>query len=99
MCRGDLEQPAWDLAPAFDLLRHERFGEALDHVRSGPPQSGNDPDVLLVKAMLLAHGGDLAAAESVCRRLLLIDEFNAGAHYVLALCREHAGQIGTRRGA
>jgi chemotaxis protein methyltransferase CheR len=88
-----VEQPAWDLAPAFDFLRHERFSEALDHVRSGPPQSGNDPDVLLVKAMLLAHGGNLNAADEVCRRLLLIDELNAGAHYVLALCREHAGQV------
>jgi chemotaxis protein methyltransferase CheR len=32
----------------------------------------------------------MAAAET-CRRLLAIDELNAGAHYVLALCRENAG--------
>ena len=31
------------------------------------------------------------AAEDACLRLLLIDELNAGAHYVLALCREHSG--------
>jgi chemotaxis protein methyltransferase CheR len=83
--------PAWDLAPAFELLRRERFRDALDHVRSGPPQSDSDPDVLLVKGMLLAHSGDLTAAEQACRRLLQIDELNAGAHYVLALCCEHAG--------
>ncbi len=91
--RARPEPPAWDLAPAFDFLRHERFAEALDHVRSGPPRCDGDPDVLLLKAMLLAHSGQLDAADDVCRRLLLIDELNAGAHYVLALCREHAGQM------
>jgi chemotaxis protein methyltransferase CheR len=82
----------WELKAALDLLRHERFAEALDYVRSGPPQAEHDPDVLLVKAMLLAHSGQLAAAEDACQRLLAIDELNAGAHYVLALCREHAGE-------
>ena len=58
---------AWQLAPALDLLRHERFGEALDYVRSGPPEAETDPDVLLVKAMLLAQDGQLAAAEACLR--------------------------------
>lgn len=84
----------WALKSALDLLRHERFGEALDCVRGGPPEAEDDPDVLLVKAMLLSHSGELAAAEDACRRLLQIDGLNAGAHYVLALCREHAGQRG-----
>lgn len=89
------EQPllAWDLAPVFDLIRQERFAEALDHVRSRPTIANKDPDVLLIEATLLAHGGQLAAAEDACQRLLLVDEFNAGAHYVLALCREYTGQI------
>jgi len=87
-----LPATSWELEPALDLLRHERFGEALDYVRSGPPQAENDPDVLLVKAMLLAHSSQLVPAEAACRRLLAIDELNAGAHYVLALCREHAGE-------
>jgi chemotaxis protein methyltransferase CheR len=82
----------WKLAPVFDFLRHERFSEALDYVRSGPPETGSDPDVLLVKAMLLIQAGERAAAEETCQRLLLLDELNAGAHYVLALCREHAGE-------
>jgi chemotaxis protein methyltransferase CheR len=80
----------WDVAPAFDLLRRERFAEALDHVRSGPPAAGRDPDVLLLEATLLAHSGQVAAAEAACRRLLLIDELNAETHYVLGLCREQA---------
>jgi chemotaxis protein methyltransferase CheR len=81
----------WQLAPALDLLRHERFGEALDHVCSGPSEADGNPDVLLVKAVLLAQDGQLAAAEEACQRLLLIDGFSAGAYYVLALCRENAG--------
>jgi chemotaxis protein methyltransferase CheR len=81
-------RPAWDLARALDLLHSERFAEALAYVRELPPESDGDPDALLLKAMLLAHGGELAAAEAVCRRLLSIEELNAGAHYALALCRE-----------
>jgi chemotaxis protein methyltransferase CheR len=83
--------PAFDLAPALDLLRRERFAEALDCVRAGPPEAERDPDVLLLEATLLAHSGQIVAAEDACLRLLLIDELNAGAHYVLALCREHSG--------
>jgi chemotaxis protein methyltransferase CheR len=47
--------------------------------------------VLLLNAVLLTHGGDLAAAESACSHLLACDEMNAGAHYLMALCRESAG--------
>ena len=96
--RQDANPPAapaarrWDLAPALDLLRQERFAEALDLVRGVPPAADRDPDVLLLHATLLAHSGQLVAAEDVCLRLLLIDDLNAGAHYVLALCREHCGQ-------
>jgi chemotaxis protein methyltransferase CheR len=81
----------WNLAPALDFLRLERFAEALDHVRAGPAAVEKDPDVLLLEAALLTHSGQLAAAEDACLRLLLIDELNAGAHYLLALCREQSG--------
>jgi chemotaxis protein methyltransferase CheR len=80
----------WDVAPAFDLLRRERFAEALDYVHAGPPAAERDPDVLLLEATLLAHSGQVSAAERACRRLLSIDELNAGAHYVLGLCREQS---------
>jgi len=83
----------WDITPAFDLMRQERFDDALHHVRTRPDAAGNDPDVLLLEATLFAHSGQLSAAEDGCLRLLLLDEFNAGAHYVLALCREHSGQL------
>jgi chemotaxis protein methyltransferase CheR len=83
--------PQWDLARALDLLRTERFGEALALLRELPLEAARDPDVLLLEAMLLAQSHQPAAAEATCQRLLAIDELNAGAHYVLALCRESAG--------
>jgi chemotaxis protein methyltransferase CheR len=88
--------PRWHLGQALDLFRQERFAEALGLVRALPTEAARDPDVLLLHAVLLAHSGQLALAEDTCHRLLAIDELNAGAHYVLALCREGAGD---RRGA
>jgi chemotaxis protein methyltransferase CheR len=82
----------WRLAPVFGFLRCERFAEALDYVRSGPAETAAEPDVLIVKAVLLVQHGDLPMAAETCRRLLAVDELNAGAHYVLALCREHSGE-------
>ncbi|HYM71933.1 MAG TPA: CheR family methyltransferase [Stellaceae bacterium] len=82
---------AMSLAGVFDLLRLERFAEALDLLRLLVPASSRDPDILLLEAILLAHGRRLPAAEEACRRLLAIDGSNAAAHYVLALCRESAG--------
>jgi chemotaxis protein methyltransferase CheR len=84
----------WDLGLAFDLLRQERFAEALGAVEALPSGSASDPDVLLLQAALLTHSGDLARAEASCRRLLEVDELSAGAHYLLALCREGAGDRG-----
>jgi chemotaxis protein methyltransferase CheR len=86
----------WHLGPVLDLFRQERFADALGLVQAFPPASARDPDVLLLHAVLLAHSGRLGQAEDACHRLLAIDELNAGAHYVLALCREGAGD---RRGA
>ncbi len=84
--------PKWNLAEVQDLLRRDRFEEALALVRSMPPAASRDPDVLLLTAVLLAHSGQLAAAAEVAARLLAIDELNAGAHYVLALSHEGSGE-------
>ena len=91
-----------DLAGVVELVRRERFGEALAVIDALPAEATDDPDVLLLHAVLLAHGGRLAAAQDACRRLLAIEWCGprgprvAGAHYVLALCCEAAGD---RRGA
>jgi chemotaxis protein methyltransferase CheR len=83
--------PSWDLAAALDMLRTDRFAEALALVRQLPTASARDPDVLLLTATLLVHSGQPGAAEAACCDLLAVDELNAGAHYVFALCREVAG--------
>jgi chemotaxis protein methyltransferase CheR len=85
-----------DLGHALDLLRKEQFSDALAVVHSLPVQSARDPDVLLLRAVLLTHSGRLAEADDACRRLLEVDELNAGAHYLLALCSESRGD---RQGA
>lgn len=83
--------PVWDRKRAIELLRTERFTEAIEILRSLPTESKADADAQLLLAVLLTNRGDLAEAEAVCRHLLILDELNAGAHYLLALCREHAG--------
>jgi chemotaxis protein methyltransferase CheR len=85
--------PPWDAAPALDLLRRERFAEALQAIQARPAALARDPDLLLLEAMLLTHDGKIAVADEACRTLLAVDELNAGAHYVLALCGEHAGAL------
>ena len=79
-----------DLAPALDLLRRERFADALALVGG---QAGVDPDALLLRAVLLQQSGKLEEADQACSRLLALDELSPGAHYVLALCRESEGDL------
>lgn len=84
-------RPAWDLGVAVELMRQEKFADALAVVKALPPESANDADVLLLRAVLLTHGGDLSAAEALCADVLRLDELSAGAHYLMALCREGTG--------
>lgn len=81
----------WDLGLVLEAVRQERFSDALELLSSLPPDGQQDPDALLLRAVLLTNNGRLEESEDVCRRLLALDELNAGAHYLMALCREHAG--------
>jgi chemotaxis protein methyltransferase CheR len=83
----------WSLTGALDLMQRERFDEALDAIKAMPAEAADDPDVLLVQSVLLAQSGKLAAAVEVCRVLLIRDELNAGANYVLGLCFEAVGNV------
>jgi chemotaxis protein methyltransferase CheR len=89
-------QTTAQLPLALELLKKERFSDALELLGRLPPESDRDTDVLLLRAALLTHSGQLNAAENVCAQLLARDELNSGAHYLLALCREGAGD---RQGA
>jgi chemotaxis protein methyltransferase CheR len=80
-----------DLALALELLRQERFTEALEIVGELPAGSTADPDTQVLRALLLTNCGEVAEAERVCREVLARDDLNAGAHYLMALCLEHAG--------
>jgi chemotaxis protein methyltransferase CheR len=88
---GSSPPRSWDLGLVLELLRKERFADALDVLDALPPDSHDDPDALLLRAVLLTNNGHLVASEELCTRLLGFDELNAGAHYLMALCREHAG--------
>jgi chemotaxis protein methyltransferase CheR len=81
----------WDLGLVLEAVRQERFSDALEIVCSLPADSHEDPDALLLRAVLLTNNGRLDESEEVCNRLLAVDELNAGAHYLMALCREYAG--------
>ena len=85
------DQTATQLQLALELLKQERFSDALELIGRLPVESDKDPDVLLLRAALLTHSGRLADAEHVSSLLLARDELNTGAHYLLALCRESAG--------
>jgi chemotaxis protein methyltransferase CheR len=78
-----------DWGPILELLRKERFAEALLQLRGAA--EAVEPDVLLHEAALLVQCGELRGAEDAASRLLAIEPGSAGAHYVLALCREHDG--------
>ena len=76
---------------ALDLLKQERFTDALERLATLASGDAADPEVLLLRAVLQVHSGQLAGAEQVSKQLLENDELNAGAHYLLALCRESTG--------
>jgi len=80
-----------DLAPAVELVRQERFADALDLLGELPVESAIDPDVQLLRAVVLTNSGQLALAAQLCEEILAKDELCSGAHYLIALSREHAG--------
>lgn len=83
--------PYADLDLARECVRQERFEDAMEILKALPPKSAAAPDVQLLHAVLLTNRGDVAEAEMVCQQVLAGDELNAGAHYLKALCHEHAG--------
>jgi chemotaxis protein methyltransferase CheR len=73
------------------MLRQERFGDAMDLLQALPTDSRTDTEAQLLRAVIFTNGGKLPEAEEVCQQILRRDELHAGAHYLVALCREHAG--------
>jgi chemotaxis protein methyltransferase CheR len=88
---GERQRSAAHLGIALDLLRQERFREALETVQDLPPECAADRDVVLLHAVLLINCGEVSAARQACEQLLSSDDLNASAQYLTALCHEHAG--------
>ena len=83
--------PPPDLNSAVEFLKKERYAEALALLGDLPRGGRRDPDSLLLRAVLQTHSGQLDDAQRTCTELLELDDLNAGAHYVLALCLESLG--------
>lgn len=86
-----------DLAVPLDMLRRDLYQDALTILAGLPAEAAEDPDALLLWAVLLTHTGQFAEAEEVCQRLLAVDPANPAAHFVLGTC--HAGRGDDRRAA
>lgn len=87
---GSIARPR-DFGPVHEAMRLERFTDALMLLAALPSDAHGEPDALLLRAALLTNCGRLDDAEETCTRLIALDELSAGAHYLMALCREHAG--------
>jgi chemotaxis protein methyltransferase CheR len=81
--------PQPSIAVALALMSEERHEEALHAVGGGEL----DADRLLLRAVLLANLGRVSEARQASHLTLGADAFNAGAHYVLALCAEREGEL------
>lgn len=84
---------AQGMSTAIELLRQERFREALDVVAPVVAASPKDLDALLLQAVLLSHCSRTRDAEAACEEILRADDLNAQAHHLIAICREHAGDV------
>jgi chemotaxis protein methyltransferase CheR len=86
--------PQADFTPVLEAMRTERFELALQRLDALPPDAAESAPALLLRAASIAHAGELRAAEQLCLRLLSDndDGDGAGAHHVLALCRDAAGR-------
>lgn len=73
------------------MLPGERYGEVLQAINDLSTESRSTPDLQLLLAWTQMNLHNLEAAKIVCHSLLAADGLNPDAHYILALCEEHAG--------
>lgn len=77
---------------AMDLLKEERFEEAMQVLQSLSKESQEDIDSKLLIAVIHTNRGEIKEAEKVCHSILASDDLNAEAHYLFALCCEYTGR-------
>ncbi|MGH7441939.1 MAG: hypothetical protein ACREKE_04610, partial [bacterium] len=81
------------LLPVLELLRRERYADALESLERLAMDRELAGEALLLDAVLLAHVGRPFEAQAVCAQLLERGECQAGAHYAVALCCEQVGNF------
>lgn len=85
--------PAEQLQRLLALLSGERYEQALTEVAHLPAELAHDADIQLLRAIAHVNRRELAEGEAACRAVLARDSMNASGHYILALCREQAGDL------
>lgn len=81
------------LSSARELLRDDCFAQGLGELQRLAVVDSDNADAMLLRAALFAHSGKFEEAQQACQKLLALDDLSAGAHYVLALCREGLGDM------
>jgi chemotaxis protein methyltransferase CheR len=90
--RLEAAAPRPSLSLGAALMKTEQYEEALATLEALAPADRLDPDVLLLTAIVQVERGQLDQAAQLCTSLLAIDDLNAAAHYLAALCHEHGGR-------
>lgn len=79
------------VAKAMALFRQDQFDLALRLLDDVDPSSPGDPEIQLLRVVLLAHQGELRQAESAAAMLAASRPWTAEAHHALGLCLENSG--------
>lgn len=82
-----------ELLHATALFRAEQYDEFLKALEQISSAAAADPDLQLLRSLAHLNRRELDRAEAISRQLVARDSMNASGHYVLALCREHAGDL------
>jgi chemotaxis protein methyltransferase CheR len=77
-------------ARVLDLVEKELFHQALQAIDE-LEESEIDGDLLLVRAAIMTHSGQVILAERACQALLATGRRSAAAHYLLGLLDERRG--------
>jgi chemotaxis protein methyltransferase CheR len=85
---GPTPRPA--IAAALSLFKQERFAEAMATLKAESAGEA-DAEVSLLVAVILSHQGRTREAARLCAEVLEESGADAGAHYLLGLCREDEG--------
>lgn len=86
-------EPPCDLERALELMGQERFGQARAWLEGLPGPRRSRPDAQLLLAAARFNTRDVEGAESACQQIIAGEDSAASAHYLLALCREAAGDL------